>query len=112
MLKLFSTVAFGFAAFCVSGSTKAYPTDFCYERAHFALMVSQDRDKFAAKQSDQDEDYGKRTWAYILRDHTKREITQHMDIITSVWEVMQSQTPNEIETIVLQDCIKRPERYR
>jgi hypothetical protein len=100
------------AGFLSSGSAQAYPTDFCYERSHFALTVAQDRDKYANKQSDEDEEYAKRTWAYILRDHTQHEIKQHADIITSVWEVMQSQSPDAIETIVLQDCIKNPEHYR
>jgi hypothetical protein len=53
----------------------------------------------------------KTSWAYILRDHSKHEISRHQNIITTVWEVMQGQTPDAIETIVLQDCLKRPERY-
>jgi hypothetical protein len=104
MPKLFGSSLI-FVLSLVSGAARAYPTDFCYERSHFALMVAQDRDKYVDKQSDQDEDYAKKTWAYLLRD-------QHTDIITTVWEVMPSQAPDAIETVVLQDCLKRPERYR
>ncbi|MCX4151997.1 MULTISPECIES: hypothetical protein [Paraburkholderia] len=113
MLKFVGFMAApGLALLLASGLAHAYPTDFCYERSHFALMAAQDRDKFFNKQSDQGEDYAKKTWAYILRDHSKREIDEHTDIIATVWEVMQGQTPDAIETIVLQDCLKRPERYR
>ncbi len=106
------TIAMGLALLVASGLAQAYPTDFCYERSHFALMAAQDRDKYVSKQTDEDEDHAKTTWAYLLRDHSKREIDQHTDILVTVWEVMQKQAPDEIETIVLQDCLKRPERYR
>lgn len=96
----------------IVGHAHAYPTDFCYERSHFALMSAQDREMFVNKQSDEDENYAKTTWAYILRDHSKSDIDQHIDIITTIWEAMRSQTPEAVESIVLQDCLRHPERYR
>jgi hypothetical protein len=75
-------------------------------------MVAQDRDKFARKESDEGEDFAKSAWADLLRDRSKREIDRHMDIIVTVREVMQAQTPEQIEAITLQDCLKRPDRYR
>ena len=98
--------------FCLTLPAIAYPTDFCYERSHFALMVAEDRDAYAARQTDEDEEYGKRTWTELLRDETKSDIDRHMEIISNVWEVFQGQTPSQIEGITLRDCLKRPERYR
>lgn len=105
-------LAVAIALLCGSLSAKAYPTDFCYERSHFALMVAEDRDAYAAKQTTEDEEYGKRSWADILRDHPKSDIDRHIEIISTVWEVYQDQTPSQIEAITLRDCLKRPERYR
>jgi hypothetical protein len=97
---------------CGTLPARAYPTDFCYERSHFALMVAEDRDTYAARQTDEDEEYGKRSWTEILRDEPKADIDRHMEIIASVWEVFQGQAPSQIEGIILRDCLKRPERYR
>ncbi len=105
------TALLGSILFLANVPAHAYPSDFCYERSHFALMVAQDRDKFARKESEQNEEYAKSAWSNLLRDHTKREIDRHIDIIVTVWEVMQAQTPDQIEAITLQDCLKRPERY-
>jgi len=105
-------LAVALAAMLATGAATAHPTDFCYERSHFALMMAQDRDAFRSKRTDEDEDFAKSAWKSILRDHSQRDIDAHMDIIVTVWEVMQQQTPSEIEAVTLQDCLKRPERYQ
>ncbi|MFM0617514.1 hypothetical protein PQR37_26000 [Paraburkholderia nemoris] len=101
----------GSILFLANVPAHAYPADFCYERSHFALMVARDRDKIARKESEQSEEYAKSAWSNLLLDHTQREIDRHIDIIVTAWEVMQGQTPDQIEAITLQDCMKRSERY-
>jgi hypothetical protein len=112
MVRALAKLGVVVASLFVALPTQAHPTDFCYERSHFALMVAEDRDAFAAKQTDEDEDYSKKSWTEILRDETKSDIDRHMEIISNVWEVFQGQTPSQIEGITLRDCLKRPERYR
>lgn len=53
------TALLGSIPFLANEPAHAYPTDFCYERSHFALMVAQDRDKFARKESEQNEECAK-----------------------------------------------------
>ncbi|MBC8641613.1 hypothetical protein IAG25_32840 [Caballeronia sp. EK] len=105
-------LAVALATVFASGAVIAHPTDFCYERSHFALMVAEDRDAFRSKRTDEDEDFAKSAWRSILQDHSQRDIDAHIDIIVTVWEVMQQQTPSEIEAVTLHDCLKRPQRYR
>ncbi|WP_213778518.1 hypothetical protein [Caballeronia sp. dw_276] len=83
--------------------------DFCYERAHFARLVAEDRDD---KVANQDEKYALSSWENTLSNKGAHEIQRHKEIIVTAFEIAPTQPPLVFEETILQTCLRHPEMYR